>query len=95
MLTTKELISLREDIILGSLYYSDYKNTLNLKAQDVFDFFDAYLNYLEELMGEDTTDYSDEQFWDFLNKYDTDANLINFYHTYEYELEEEDEEIYL
>lgn len=95
MLTTKELISLREDIILGSLYYSDYKNTLNLKVQDVFDFFDAYLNYLEELMGEDTKDYSDEQFWEFLDKYDTDANLINFYHTYEYELEEEDEEVYL
>ena len=95
MLTTKELISLREDIILGSLYYSDYKNTLNLKAQDVFDFFDAYLNYLEELMDEDTKDYSDEQFWEFLDKYDTDANLINFYHTYEYELEEEDEEVYL
>ena len=30
-----------------------------------------------------------------LDKYDTDANLINFYHTYEYELEEEDEEVYL
>lgn len=95
MLTTKELISLREDVILGSLYYSDYKNTLNLKVQDVFDFFDAYLNYLGELMEEDIKDYSDEQFWDFLNKYDTDENLINFYHTYEYELEEEDEEIYL
>lgn len=95
MLTTKELISLREDVILGSLYYSDYKNTLNLKTQDVFDFFDSYLNYLGELMEEDIKDYSDEQFWDFLNKYDTDANLINFYHTYEYELEEEEEDLYL
>lgn len=95
MLTTKELISLREDVILGSLNYKDYENTLNLKAVDVFDFFDCYLNYLGELMEEDIRNYSDEDFWDFLEKYDTEENLINFYHTYEYELEEEEEDLYL
>ena len=97
LLTNKELISLREDIVLGSLFYSDYKNSLNIRVEDAFDFFDTYLNYLSELMEDEVENYSDEQFWDLLSKYDTNENLIDFYHNvYEYELEEmEDEDIYL
>lgn len=97
LLTNKELISLREDIVLGSLFYGDYKNSLNIRVEDAFDFFDTYLNYLGELMEYEIGHYSDEQFWDLLPKYDTNENLIDFYHNvYEYELEEmEDEDIYL
>ena len=97
LLTNKDLISLREDIVLGSLFYSDYKNSLNIKVEDAFDFFDMYLNYLGELMEYEVENYSDEQFWDLLPKYDKNENLIDFYHNvYEYELEEmEDEDLYL
>ena len=86
------MISLREDIVLGSLFLSDYTNTLNVKVSDAFDFFDTFLNYLEELMEEEIDGFSDEQFWDYLPLYDTDENLLDFFHSYPYELEFEEEE---
>lgn len=91
-MTDKQIISLREDIILGSLFLSDYKNTLNIKVEDAFDFFDTFLNYLGELMEEEIKDYSDSKFWDYLPEYDTTENLLDFFHSYPYELEKEEEE---
>lgn len=91
-MTDKEIISLREDIVLGSLFLSDYTNTFNLKVADVFDFFDTFLNYLGELMEEDIEDYSDEKFWEYLPQYDNTENLLDFFHSYPYELEQEEEE---
>lgn len=88
-LTDEELSSLRYEIRLGSLYYNDYKNTFNLKTTDVFDFFDAYLDYLNELMKDDFDDYYDSDFWYLLPEYDNSKNLIEFYHGYEYEFEKE------
>ena len=48
-LTSAELSKLRKEIILNSLYVSDYENSFGFDANDICCFFDGYVSYLEEL----------------------------------------------
>lgn len=76
MLTKEQLLQLRQDIILNSLYLSDYKNSLGIDKNLVCNFFDGYLEYLQELEIENNEDLPID---DFFNKYDTSENLIEYY----------------
>lgn len=79
-LSKTQLKRLRSDIILCSLYLKDYKNRYNLNPDQVCNFFDAYADYLLELMKTDnvTNDY-DSMFFDLLPAYDNINNLYDFY----------------
>ena len=48
-LTKSELWQLRQEIVLGSLFVSDYKNSFDFNAHDISEFFDGYTEYLYEL----------------------------------------------
>lgn len=48
----KTLWQLRMEIVLGSLFYSDYENTFGFTTHSVCDFFDGYFDYLDELAEE-------------------------------------------
>ena len=48
----KTLWKLRMEIVLGSLYYSDYANSFGFTVHSVHDFFDSYFDYLDELAEE-------------------------------------------
>lgn len=72
-LTIEELIELKEEISLCSIYYLDYENSFGIDTHEVCDFFDGYCDYLEELMLEDG--YDDNDFYDLLDRYDTIENL--------------------
>ena len=73
-ISEKELIKLREEIPVGSLFIADYRNSFDLDPRAVCDFFDSYLDYLEELMNDDGI--KDDDFWKRFPEYDNDDNLI-------------------
>ena len=81
-LSKTQLKRLREDITLNSLYLSDYENRYGIDRNDVFNFFDSYLNYLEELMQEDRPELTetevDNMFFDLLPEYDNINNLLEY-----------------
>ena len=81
MLSKKDLQVLRNEILLNSLFISDYENSFGLDLWEVNAFFDGYLDYLEDLMLENNC--SDENYFDNLEKYDTLENLWNYYNELE------------
>lgn len=81
MLSKKDLQVLRNEILLNSLFISDYENSFGLDLWEVNAFFDGYLDYLEDLMLKNNC--SDENYFDNLEKYDTLENLWNYYNELE------------
>lgn len=80
-MTKTSLWELRQEIVLNSLYTTDFNNTFGCTAHSVQNFFDGYMSYLEELMTEDGV--SDSEVFDVLSTYDTIDNLWiwwNMYH---------------
>ena len=77
MLTMEQLKQLRSEIVLGSLYTSDYKNSLNIDSREVQDFFDGYVEYLWEIAEENGGNDIDE--------YDTQENLESWYNCFDEE----------
>lgn len=43
MLSFRQFKKLRGEIVLNSLYLSDYENSLGIDPQNVYDFFEGYL----------------------------------------------------
>lgn len=82
-LTEKALLELRSDISLNSLYVSDYKNRFNIKPLEVCNFFNGYIEFLEELAEEDNFDFDKEGYDVFLVNYDSDTNLKRWYGCYD------------
>lgn len=94
--TIEDLTKLRGDIVLNSIYTSDYNNSFGIKAHCMCAFFDGYLSYIEEIANEDGfTNWGSSEFYD---KYDTPNNLYSWYYCFddfdwvEYEEDEEVEE---
>ena len=80
LLTKEELWDLRKEIVLNSLFTSDYENTHHILPKDVQDFFDGYIEYLYEL-AEENGENPDIQ--DLCIKYDNADNLENWYYCFE------------
>lgn len=80
-LTNEAVCDLRKQIVLNSLYYSDYENDYDLDTKEVCMFFDSYLDYLGELMSENGI--ADKDFFENLDNYDNDDNLLDWYGCYE------------
>ena len=78
-LTKENLWKLRKEIVLNSSYLSDYENSFGIDKEDLFYFFEGYLEDLEYLMEENIENYFDEMFFDYLGEYDTEDNLYNYY----------------
>lgn len=83
--TRDKLDQLRGDIVLCSLYADDYENSFGIDRHDVQDFFDGYIEFLEELAEEDYEEGRAEEKMGlddldaFLDEYDTIGNLENWY----------------
>ena len=82
-LTQEQLWRLRRQIVLGSLYYSDYENSFGIDRYLVCDFFDSFLSFVSEQMQEDIPVYDDRHFFDHLPSYDNEENLWEWYGCYE------------
>lgn len=97
-LTKQDLTKLRKEIVLNSLYYSDYRNSFGFSEKSVCAFFEGYVEYITEIAEEDGFVFTDNNFFNMVNKYDTEDNLLSWYYCYEdfswveYE-EDEDEDV--
>jgi hypothetical protein len=70
----------RNEIVLNSLLMSDYHNSFGFTSESVCDFFDGYMEYLEQLATEQYgSGCSIEQIFSF----DTPDNLYNWYGCFE------------
>jgi hypothetical protein len=83
VLTKTELQKLRGQIVLNSLYVSDYHNSLRINEHRVCEFFDGYVSYLGELIEEDYPNAKDNDWFALLKDYDTIDNLWNWYNCFE------------
>lgn len=90
-MTKQELQKLRNEIVLNSLYTSDYNNSFNIDPRQVQDFFDSYLEDCEtipnengELLCDLVGTISDNDYWNELFKIANNIdNLYNFYYSYD------------
>lgn len=80
-LTSAELWKLRDEIVLNSLYLADYENSSHFNRDNVWAFFDGYVDYLFELAEEDKFP-TDDTFAVF-DKYDTEENLWAWFCCYD------------
>ena len=74
-LSRTQLKRLRRDIVLCSIYYSDYKNRYGIDEKTTCLFFDGYADYLGEFMEEDGKKGKDRDYFDNLEDYDNAENL--------------------
>jgi hypothetical protein len=77
-----QLKRLRNDITLGSLYISDYRNRYNIDPDLTCTFFDGFLEYIEQCMYDDIPGFTDNQFFDYLPQYDNIEYLWEYLTTY-------------
>ena len=70
------LSQLRNEIILNSLYVADYQNSFGYTAESVCNFFDGYMEYLEELA---TEQYGNGRSLEEIFSFDNAENLSAWY----------------
>ena len=76
----QDLEQLRKEIVLNSLYISDYNNSFNIDPHSVCDFFDGYISYMEELASEINPNITYEEMFE---KCDNTETLFEWYLCYE------------
>ena len=84
--TKETLWKLRLEIVLNSLFLSDYYNSFNIDPTAVAVFFDGFLDEVEMQMEEDIPGFNDAQFFEHLPKYDNPDTLWNYYDGMEFDL---------
>ena len=92
MWTKEKLWKLRQEIKLGSLFISDYCNGFGVDPHKVCNFFEGFLEFVEEEMREDHPDCDDKDFWELLPDYDTPEYLLDWYSCFEEDPLAENEE---
>lgn len=83
MMSEENLWKLRQEIKLGSLFIADYRNSFGVDPHKVCDFFEGFLEFVEEKMREDYPSYDDKAFWELLPDYDTPEYLLDWYYCFE------------
>lgn len=82
MLSKEKLIQLRKEIVLNSVFLKDYNNTLGIRKEKVYNFFEGYISYLYEIKEEKegfNLAYPD----DVIDAFDNEDNLYNWYLCFE------------
>lgn len=92
MMSEETLWKLRQEIKLGSLFIADYRNSFGVDPHKVCDFFDGFLEFVEEEMREDHPRFNDADFWELLPNYDTPEYLLDWYCCFEEDPLAKDEE---
>lgn len=79
-LTLEQLNQLRREIVLDSVFVSDYDNTLGLDANEVCNFFGGYCEYLWEIAEE--REIKNLSFFEIVKLFDNSKNLENWWLCY-------------
>lgn len=64
-LSRRELQELRKQISVGSIYLSDYCNTLGVPREEASNYAEGYLDYLREEYGEDWESHDTPEMFDY------------------------------
>lgn len=84
-LTDEELIQLRRDVILGSVYIKHYINALDVDPKEAADFFTGYEEDMFEQAAHDPNFSGDpKDIYDVRCEYDNDKNLIRYFHSVDF-----------
>lgn len=83
MMSEENLWKLRQEIKLGSLFVSDYRNSFGIEPHKVCDFFEGFLKFVGEMMQGDCSSYDDAAFWELLPDYDQPEWLLDWYYCFE------------
>lgn len=78
----EKLWELRKEIILGSMYYSDYDNSFNIPRRTCFSFFDGFVEYCFIIENENENGLT--EYDDIYNKYDNADELWNYFYGLEF-----------
>jgi len=81
VIAKEDLWKLRQEIVLNSLYYSDYRNSFGITTHSCCDFFDGYIEDLKDMMIMDIGTYDDSKF----SEYDNAEHLEQWYYCFETE----------
>lgn len=89
-LTTQQLINLRQQITLNSLFTDDYINSFDIPARQVQDFFDGYLEYCETEPDDDGNllcdkNLSNDEYYNELFKIANNPDFLSDYYFYMFE----------
>lgn len=85
-MTKEELWNLRNQIVLNSLYVSDYRNNFGIPEREVCNFFDSFLDNAYEEMMEDGAleDIPDKDRRSYvITRYDNSEDLYEYYGLFE------------
>lgn len=77
-----KLWELRNEIILGSIYYDDYENSFDIPVEVCCDFFDGFIDLCFLVESEDGN--YDAKLEYIYNKYDNDESLWDYFCAIEY-----------
>ena len=81
--TKEDLWALRNEVVVNSIFDSDYHNSFGLDTHSVCDFFDGWLDFIEELMVEDGYKDAACRFFDYFVEYDNADTLVQWYNCYD------------
>lgn len=82
-LTKEELWKLRKEVVVNSLYYSDYHNSFGFNEHSMCNFFDSWLSYMQEEMKEDGHSDAGDKFFDYFDEYDNADFLWEWFMCYD------------
>lgn len=57
-LSKEQLWKLRQEVVLNSLFTNDFENSFGIDAKECQSFFDGYVEYLSELVEEDSEKFN-------------------------------------
>lgn len=79
--TKQQLWALREEIVLNSLYKSDFENSMGIDRDECYAFFDGYVDYLCYLYEEAHNDVivsTSNDLAEAIDEFDSIENLWNY-----------------
>ena len=77
-LNTSQILDLRKEIVLNSLFLKDYENSFGIDAEECFTFFDGYCDYLFEIASEEGLRVNN--FFEVIETYDNKENLLRWFY---------------
>lgn len=78
-LTKDELWALRKEIVLGSIYYSDFRNSFGIHQESAYDFFEGYEGHIVDEMHDAGLRWSEETDDEWQKKYREYDNKTTLY----------------